>query len=209
MFKLCLVTDRKLFKDQTAFLRAVRDATLSGVDVVVLREKDILDSASLLTLAKKIKAASDGAKLLINGRCDVALAAGADGVHLTASSIPVKLARKLLGQGKLIGKSCHSIKDALVAQKDGVDYIFLGPIYFTESKAMYGKPLGCDIIKKLRKKISFKIPVLAVGGIVPFNTKFVLQAGADGIAVISGILKAKSPGLQTANYRRVLDGFRG
>ncbi|OGF44817.1 MAG: thiamine-phosphate diphosphorylase [Candidatus Firestonebacteria bacterium RIFOXYA2_FULL_40_8] len=206
MFSLCFVTDRKALGKVSLLPGVVKSAVAGGVDAVILREKDIENTALLLLLAKKIKKAAGKAVFIVNGRCDIALAAGADGVHLTASSIAVKDARKILGKAKLIGKSCHSLKDAKKACNEGADYIFVGPVFFTASKAKYGKPLGYGIISKIKKSI--KIPVLGIGGIKKDNAETVMKTGADGVAVITGILKAKKPKKEAELYRGVIDGFR-
>ena len=208
MFKLCIVTDRKKLKKGQTLEQVVRAAVRSGADAVMLREKDIKETSCLLGLAEKIKKAAGKAKFIINGRCDIALAVNASGVHLSSTSISVQQARKILGKTKLIGRSCHSIKDAFIAQKEGADYVILGPLFYTESKARYGKPLGSDIIKKLLKTGKLRIPVIGIGGVTPENTPEVLKAGAFGVAVISGICKAENPGKSAAIYRRVLDGFK-
>lgn len=206
MFSLCLVTDRKGLCKGYSLSGVIKSAVAGGVDAVMLREKDIIDTAELLILAKQIKKASDKALFLVNGRCDIALASGADGVHLTSTSIAIKDARKLLGKRMLLGKSCHSLQDAKKACKEGADYVFAGPVYFTASKAKYGKPLGCGLISKITKSIS--IPVIGIGGIKKENAAEVLKAGALGVAVISGILKAKHPEKSAEQYRGVINGFR-
>ena len=208
MFKLCLVTDRKQLYKGMSLERVVRLAVKNGADAVMLREKEIEDASCLLALAEKIKKASGKAKFIVNARCDIALAVKASGVHLSGTSISIKQARKLLGQKKLIGKSCHSQKDACLAQKEGADYIILGPLFYTESKAKYGKPLSCDIISKLKSTGRFKIPVIGIGGITPENTGEVMKAGASGVAVISGIIKAKDPGKAAKLYRKAIKSTR-
>lgn len=191
MFSLCLVTDKKQLRPGASLFGVVEQAEAGGVDAVILREKDPKTSAELLALAKKIKKSCGNAVFLINGRCDIAVAAGADGVHLSENSISPGAARKILGKSKLIGKSCHSLASAIKAYRAGADYIFLGPVYFTKSKARYGKPLGCEIIRKVVSLVS--IPVIAIGGIKPANIKEALKAGAGGVALISGIFGAKNP----------------
>jgi len=205
VFSLCLVTDRKQLRKNYFLPGIVKAAVAGGANAVMLREKDIENTSELLYLAKKIKKAAGQAVFIVNGRCDIALAAGAGGVHLTSASIPVKAARKIIGRKLLLGKSCHSIKDALKAEKEGVDYVFIGPVYFTASKEKYGKPLGTEMVGKLKKKL--KIPVIAIGGIKAENAGEVLAAGADGLAIISGILKAKKPGMSTSLYRQALGKF--
>jgi thiamine-phosphate pyrophosphorylase len=163
-----------------------------GVRLVQLREKD-LPTRELLSLAYAFRDLTFkfSARLLINDRIDICLAVQADGVHLRANSLPTRIARKILGDTKLIGVSAHSIQEARQAQEEGADFITLGPIYETPSKAGYGPPLGVDTLKTIRRQV--KIPLLALGGIKKERVREVLEAGADGIALISAILMAEDP----------------
>ncbi len=131
------------------------------------------------------------AHLLINDRIDLCLAVRADGVHLRSNSLPTRIARRILGDSKLIGVSTHSLEEAQRAQEEGADFITLGPIYETPSKAGYGPPLGLDVLRTVHRWI--KIPVLALGGIQKDRIREVLDAGANGIALISAILTAANP----------------
>lgn len=191
MFRFCAVTDRKLLggKWQRKIINVVRDAIVGGIDAVQVREKD-LSSRELFELAMDLrKITKNKALLYINDRIDIALAVKADGVHLGANSMHISYARKLF-RG-LIGVSCHSVKDVLEAEKNKADYVFLGPIYYTPSKSKYGKPLGIDVLKEVRKKI--KIKIIAIGGINETNVKECINAGADGVAVISSIFASDNP----------------
>ena len=160
--------------------------------MVQLREKD-LSTPELLSLAQEIRrlTAQVPARLLINDRIDICLAVEADGVHLRSNSLPTRIARRILGDSKLMGVSTHSLEEAQRAQEEGADFITLGPIYETPSKVGYGPPLGLDILRAVRRRI--KIPVLALGGIRKERIPEVLDAGADGIALISAILLAEDP----------------
>jgi len=163
-----------------------------GLRFLQLREKD-LPTRELLFLAYTIRDLTfkSSARLLINDRIDLCLAVQADGVHLRANSFPARIARKILGETKLIGVSTHSLQEAQQAQEEGADFITLGPIYETPSKTGYGPPLGLDTLKAVRRQI--KIPILALGGIKKERVREVLEAGADGIALISAILMADDP----------------
>ena len=97
-----------------------------------------------------------GAHLFINDRVDVALSVEADGVHLGRQSIPVQAVRKIAGKTLMIGVSTHSIGEAIEAEKDGADFITLGPVYETPSKAKYGKPVGLETLKKVKSRTSFR-----------------------------------------------------
>lgn len=188
-FKLYLITDRKLFADETSFFRGIEDALKGGVKALQLREKDF-ECRELVDMAYRMKDLTKryGARLFINERVDVALAVGADGVQLGVSGIPVKAARKIAGDVLLIGASTHSVGEAQAAADEGADFITAGPVYETASKARYGKPVGLDTLEKMKKSVT--IPVFAIGGITTSRIEEVTAAGADGIALISGILAA-------------------
>lgn len=196
-FRLYLITDRKLTADRCSLLTAVREALKGGVKAIQLREKD-LDTRQLLKLAYKMKAVTKkyDAKLFINDRFDIALAVGADGVHLTQNSIPADAVRRAAHASRvtrhasrfLIGVSTHSLKEAKEAEKAGADFITLGPIYRTPSKLKYGKPLGLDTLKQVSRKVS--VPVFAIGGIKRQRISDVMKTGASGVALIWEIFGA-------------------
>ncbi|OIO29811.1 MAG: thiamine-phosphate diphosphorylase [Nitrospirae bacterium CG1_02_44_142] len=206
-FKLYLITDRKLVTHYASLITAVEEALKGGVKALQLREKD-LGTRELLALAYKMREITNKykAKLFINDRVDVALAVKADGVHLGQNSVSPHAERKAVNASRithyasrfLIGVSAHSIEEAEQAEKEGADFITLGPVYKTPSKLKYGKPLGVDIIRKAKAEIS--IPVFAIGGIKTDMVKEVMDAGADGIALISGILGTKKIKGETEKY---------
>ncbi len=139
-FKLYLITDRRQTRSRT-LSAVVEQALQGGVRAVQLREKD-LPTDELYRLADEFRRLTSlyGAKLLINERADIARDVRADGVHLQESGISVAAARKIIGPERLIGVSCHSLDSAKSAQKSGADFITFGPVFFTPSKAVYGKP---------------------------------------------------------------------
>ena len=190
-FRLYLITDRRLASGEN-LLSAVEHALAGGVRAVQLREKD-LGSRELLELARKMRALTStyGAKLLINDRVDIALAADADGVHLGRESISIRDARRLMGPDRLVGCSTHTAKQLAEAEADGADFAVFGPVYFTPSKAAFGPPLGVDTLKRARAWT--RIPVFALGGVGAENIHEVIAAGADGVALISAVLSAKDP----------------
>ena len=198
-FRLYLVTDRKVLSSQFSLLSSVEEALKSGVKAVQLREKD-LGTRELLDMAYMMRELTNkyNAKLFINDRVDIALAVEANGVHLGQNSIPPHAVRKAVNASRithhasrfLIGVSAHSIEEAEQAEKEGADFITLGPVYETPSKLKYGKRPRADIIRKAKAEIS--IPVFANGGIKQDRIKEDLDAGADGIALISGILGVRN-----------------
>ncbi|MEW6108290.1 MAG: thiamine phosphate synthase [Nitrospirota bacterium] len=201
-FRLYLITDRKILHrrgQEDALLEALE----GGVRAVQLREKD-LSIMELLDMAYRLRELTDryNARLFINDRIDIALAAGADGVHLGNSSIPAKAARKAAGGKMLIGVSTHSIEEAKKAERDGADFITLGPIYETPSKMEYGRPLGTEILNRAKKEIS--VPIFAIGGINQDRVEEVLDSGAYGIALISAILASEDIKTTTERFMRLL-----
>jgi thiamine-phosphate pyrophosphorylase len=203
-FKIYLISDRKIFPNTDSMLFAIEKALKAGIKAVQLREKD-LPTRTLLDLSYKMRELTSryGARLFINDRVDIAMCVNADGVHLGQSSIPIYAVRRMLdncGLPFLIGLSTHNIKEALDAVEGGADFITLGPIYKTPSKIQYGEPLGISTLKDIAREIS--IPVFAIGGIKSSNTKEVIDAGAFGVAVISGILGERDIESAVKNYKR-------
>jgi thiamine-phosphate pyrophosphorylase len=190
-FDLYVVTDRQLTSGRS--LRWVVEAALQGgARAFQLREKD-LPPRELYPLALEMRQLTQtyGARLLINDRVDVALAVNADGVHLTTTSLPASIARRVLGPEPLIGVSTHTLAEAQAAAEEGADFLVFGPVFFTPSKAPYGQPVGLDALRAVRAAV--KLPMLAIGGVKKANIDQVVAAGADGIAVISAIIGADDP----------------
>ncbi len=164
----------------------VRNAVKSGCNIVQYREKN-KSKKQLIEEAKLLKnICKDKSIFLINDYVDVALEVDADGVHLGQSDYPIDLARKLLGENKIIGLTVHTVEEALAAEKMGVDYISLAPIFKTDTKEDSGIPCGVDMISKVKEKV--KIPLIAVGGINKKNVRDVISKGADGIVAVSAVL---------------------
>jgi thiamine-phosphate pyrophosphorylase len=202
-FPLYLITDRRQTSGRP-LLDVVHAALDGGVMAVQLREKD-LGSRELYKLAKEMRSLTGqyGAKLFINDRIDVALAAGADGVHLGAGSIPVSEERRVWGTELLIGYSAHSSDEASQAADAGADFLTIGPVYHTPSKAAYGKPLGLSELHATVARSS--IPVFALGGVKQSCIADVMSAGASGIALISAILTAEDPKKETVSLLKTIE----
>ena len=190
-FRVYLITDRGQAPGGD-ILRAVEGALHGGVRAVQLREKD-LPGKDLYLLAGRMRelTARHGAMLFVNDRVDVALAVGADGVHLGGSSMPVPAARTLLGDEALIGCSTHSLRELREAAARGADFATFGPVYPTPSKAAYGPPVGVAALSGACRETA--IPVFALGGVGPHNAGEVMEAGAFGIALIKGVVAAPDP----------------
>lgn len=184
--RLYLITDGSAKRETTRFLEKIDGALSGGARLIQIREKD-LSAKELLGLAKAVKKKAEkfGARILINDRADIALVAGADGVHITGAGYAPIEARNILGDKALIGVSTHSIDEARRAEEEGADFVTFGPVYLTKSKAAYGEPLG---IAKLREAASaIKVPVFALGGITKERVKEAVSNGASGVAVISAV----------------------
>jgi thiamine-phosphate pyrophosphorylase len=123
-------------------------------------------------------------RLLVNDRVDIARAPGADGVHLTARSLPADVVRNICGPEFLIGVSTHSLAEARAARAAGADFVVFGPIFATESKRAFGEPQGLDKLREVTSELG-EFPVLAIGGITRENAAKCLAAGASGYAAIS------------------------
>lgn len=200
-FHIHLVTDRK--RTRGGLASAVRAALRGGVDWVQLRDKtgparEVFETAvELLPHARR-----GGAGLLVNDRVDVALAAGADGVHLAKKSLPPREARALLGEDRVLGLSVHGLGEAWEAVAEGVDYVTFGHVYPTSSKPGL-PPRGVLELAEIVESVD--VPVLAVGGIEAGNVREVLTTGCAGVAVISAIGAAENAASAARRLRRALD----
>ncbi len=165
----------------------VQEVLEAGARVVQLREKK---KTRALEVGKRlIKATREkNALLIINDWVDVAEKIGADGVHLGQEDTPIKEARAVLGEDRLIGKSTHSLEEALEAEKEGADYVGIGPIYPTRTKDY--KAIGPEVIRELRRKL--RIPFVAIGGINRENVDEVIRAGATSVAMVSALAEASN-----------------
>lgn len=187
-----LVTDRRLVPDLGAAVAAAVRRAPPGTVAVHLREKD-LGGRELLALAQALGAVcrSAGQRLLVNDRLDVALAAGADGVHLPSAGVSPADARRLLGPGRLVGVSCHGEEDVLRARGGGADFATFGPVFATPSKAAYGPPVG---LAALARAARLGLPLVALGGVEVDTAGAAREHGARGVGVIRAWLCAADPG---------------
>jgi thiamine-phosphate pyrophosphorylase len=185
--RLLVVTDRHQTNSRP-LIPLLQRALAAGMPVIQLRERD-LSAKELVTLAREVQAITDPCRsqFLINDRIDVALALGA-GVHLRSDSLPLSVARQMLGPRRLLGISVHAVEEAVQAESQGADYIVLGPIYETPSKQMFGPPLGIHTLEKACQLV--RIPIIGIGGVTAARAREMRRAGAFGAAVITAILGA-------------------
>ncbi len=186
--RLLVVTDRHQTK-RRPLVPLLQRVLAVAAPAIQLRERD-LSARELVTLAREVQAvmASSGSQLLINDRIDIALALEGVGVHLRSNSLPVPVARQLLGAGRLLGVSVHGVEEARQAESQGADYIVLGPIYETPSKQLFGPPLGIHTLEKACGLV--RIPIIGIGGVTATRAREMRRAGAFGAAVITAILSA-------------------
>ncbi|TMQ29660.1 MAG: thiamine phosphate synthase [Nitrospirae bacterium] len=186
--RLFLVTDRHQTKGRPLVPLLQRVLT-AAAPAIQLRERD-LSARELVTLAVGVQAvtASRRSQLLINDRIDVALALEGVGVHLRSNSLPVSVARQVLGTQRLLGISVHAVEEAVQVESQGADYIVLGPIYETPSKQMFGPPLGIHTLERACRLV--RLPIIGIGGVTAARAREMRRAGAFGVAVITAVLGA-------------------
>lgn len=199
---LYLVTDRSLSLGRRLEY-VVDEAAKGGVTMVQLREKDCstLEFYQQTILLKECLQPYN-IPLIINDRLDIALACDADGLHIGQSDIPYAIARKLLGKDKIIGLSVECLQNAIDANELDVDYIGISPVFGTPTKTDTAPALGLDGIREI-VKIS-KHPTVGIGGINHTNAADIIEAGADGISVVSAIMSATDPKESALQLRSII-----
>lgn len=179
----CYITDRKSLRPKDTLLEAVARNIAAGIEWIQIREKD-LSERDLLALVRQAKAlAKTDTRILVNGRMDVALAAGADGLHLPARSIAPTRLRPIAPAEFLIGVSCHTLEEVRQAEAESADYVLFGPVFAPISKASDLAARGIEGLAEAARAV--RIPVIALGGITRENVSQCIAAGAKGIAGIS------------------------
>lgn len=188
-----LITNRKLACN-IDFYKIIEEAVRAGIYAIILREKD-LSYEELLPMALKIKEiiGTSKVKLIINNNLPVANAVNSDGYHTSFSNF---INGQVIFKGSL-GVSVHSLKEAIEVEKRGGDYVLVGHIFETDCKKG-ATPKGIELIKTIKNHIT--IPIISIGGILPSNTTLVMEAGSQGIAVMSTLMKSNSPYLLTKEY---------
>ena len=203
---LYLVTDPDLGGDR-GLIDVVAAAVQGGVTLVQLRDKRA-GGRALLEQARALKAVLDpaGVPLLINDRVDIALAAGAAGCHLGQTDLPAHAARALLGPDAILGVSMDAVDQASAVDPEDVDYVAYGPFAATATKADAGPPIGAVGLAAVHRRTA--LPLVAIGGVHAGNLAAAIEAGADGIAVVSAIMAADDPQAASRQLRGLIDAAR-
>lgn len=185
---LYVLTDKNLSRGRS-HAEVVRAAIAGGATAIQYREKEA-STREMVESARELREVcrAAGVLFIVNDRVDVAMAVDADGVHVGQDDMPADLVRALIGPDKVIGVSAGNVPDALRAQADGADYLGVGAIYATATKADAGAPTGLAVLTEIRRHV--KLPIVGIGGINLANTAAVIKAGADGISVVSAVVSA-------------------
>lgn len=184
-YSLYLCTDRSIMSD-ASIEECVEKSLKGGVSVVQIREKDC-PGKEFLQIAKSVKEITKryNVPLIINDRVDVAIAVGADGVHVGQDDLPCAIVRSMVGEDMIIGVSASSLTEALKAQQDGADYIGVGAMFATDTKTD-AKVVTMEELDRIRREVS--IPIVVIGGINKTTLPDFIGKGIDGIAVVSAIV---------------------
>mgnify|MGYP000574969260 FL=1 len=201
--RLYVLTDRGLSRGRSE-VEIVQAALAGGATAIQLRWKvGPLAEAVRAGRALRELCREAGALFVVNDRVDLALALEADGVHLGVEDLPLAEARRLAGNRLVIGFSPSTLEEALAAERAGADYLGVGPVYGTATKADAGPAVGLEHVRRIAQAVS--IPVVGIGGITADNARPVIQAGAAGVAVISAVVAAEDPRAAAAALRAAVD----
>jgi thiamine-phosphate pyrophosphorylase len=205
-YDLYVITDEEI-AGGLPHAEIARRAITGGADVIQLRDKvcGCREFNRIGRILREITKKS-GTLFIINDRLDVALACGADGVHLGQDDIRVDVARQLAPSGFIIGISVRTVDEAVRAERDGADYVALSPVFSTRSKYNAGPGQGLDVLQEIQRNVS--VPVLAIGGINRDNVCEVIAAGADGVAVISGVVGSPDITAAARELKNLISGSR-
>ena len=194
------VTDSELSKNN--IFSDAENAIQAGCKIIQYREKN-KSTKDMIEEARQLKEICEGkAILLVDDRADVALVVGADGVHIGQEDIPYETARLLLGMNKIIGLTVHNLEEAIEAEKLGVDYIGLAPIFKTDTKEDAREPIGTKMIETVRKSVS--LPIVAVGGINKHNVKDVIDSGADSVVSIYAVFNSDNVYNEVSEFVKII-----
>ena len=197
---VCVITDQRIAGG--SLLNAVRQALLGGAEMIQFRDKEMGDR-DFYHLGRRLKeeVQGKGALFLINDRVDQALALEADGVHIGSGDLPLPVTREMMGPGKIVGYSVKEVADALWAEKEGADYLGVGPIYPTTTKDA-GPALGVEVLEGIKEAVD--LPILAIGGIDEVNVQTPIFHGADGVAVIRAVMGVGERRVKVERLRKMI-----
>ena len=197
--EIYLISNRNLVNNEEEFIKVIKECSENGVDNIILREKD-LQLDGLVKLGEKVKAVihQDKTKFIVNSNIKAGKVLNAYGIHLPFVNF-IEASSNIFKEFKEVGVSVHSLEEAIEADKLGADYIFISHIFNTECKKGL-EPKGVEFIREVKDKVRCK--VIALGGILPSNLKSVLEAGSDGIAVMSTLMKSKNISETLKEYRK-------
>jgi len=180
----CYITNRKQLAHGETIAQAIKRNLAAGVDWIQIREKDLEAGALLQVVEDAVEqAGAHGTKIIVNTRVDVALAAGAAGVHLPSGSPSPRVWERITPAGFLWGVSCHAVDEVRAAEQEGARYVVFGPVFAPLSKTSELAPWGLDELARAARSV--RIPVLALGGVTRENADSCIAAGAAGVAGIS------------------------
>ena len=203
LWRLYVITDEKVSRGRS-HLQVAEAAIVGGADVLQLRDKEA-PGGLLYRVALQLRRITREAKVpfIVNDRLDIALATDADGVHVGQADLPASVVREIMGPGKILGVSVDTVEEAILAEKDGADYLGVGPVFEARgTKPDAGAPLGVDRIARIRRHC--RLPIVAIGGITDENARQVREAGADAAAVISAIVAADDIAQAARRLKRLL-----
>ena len=203
---LYLVTDSTDNTDED-FFSIIEQACEGGITLLQLREKD-KSSLDFFNIAKKVKQITDryGIPLIINDRVDLTMAVDAAGVHVGQTDLPVSAVRKLLGENKIIGASTKTVEQAIKAKEEGADYLGVGAIYPTTTKVV---TVITDVSMLNEIALQTNLPIVAIGGLNAGNMQVLYDSLADGIAVVTAIMKSDNPRETARSLKaQVLENFK-
>ncbi len=203
-WRLYVVTDEQVSRGRS-HAEVAEAAVAGGADVIQLREKGA-SGGRFYRVALELRRITReaGVPFLVNDRIDVALAVDADGVHVGQDDLPASAARRILGPGKIVGVTAETPEEALAAERDGADYLGVGPVYEARgTKSDAGEPKGPELVATIRRHC--RLPIVAIGGIDAENAGAVRRAGADAAAVVSAIAAADDMADAARRIKAVLD----
>jgi len=201
-----VITDAKLSRGRS-HLEVAQAAIEGGASIIQFREKE-MTTRELVETARRLKELTEekGVPFIVNDRLDVALAVEADGVHVGQDDMPAALARQLIGPRKILGVSASTVEEALQAEKNGADYVSASPVFTTPTKPDTPPPTGLEGLRAIVEAVN--LPVIAIGGINEKNAAEVMEAGAQGVAVISAVVSPPDIAAAARHLRETLETAR-